>query len=88
MTEWHITVAKSARGDLKKVRKSYLNAQFMTIVSTLRQDPFTPTQSFEKLTPPAAGKYSRRLNSQHRIVYSVDKINHEIKILSAWSHYE
>ncbi|WP_125578897.1 Txe/YoeB family addiction module toxin, partial [Lapidilactobacillus mulanensis] len=69
-------------------RSIALNAQFMTIVSTLRQDPFTPTQSFEKLTPPAAGKYSRRLNSQHRIVYSVDKINHEIKILSAWSHYE
>lgn len=60
----------------------------MEIIDTLRINPYAQTQSFEKLTPPAAGKYSRRLNSQHRVVYIIDIPSHTVTILSAWSHYE
>ncbi|MFW2677928.1 Txe/YoeB family addiction module toxin, partial [Staphylococcus aureus] len=31
---------------------------------------------------------SRRINHQHRVVYTVDDRNKEVLILSAWSHYD
>ncbi|HEI8341226.1 TPA: type II toxin-antitoxin system YoeB family toxin, partial [Staphylococcus aureus] len=31
---------------------------------------------------------SRRINHQHRVVYTVDARNKEVLILSAWSHYD
>ena len=45
-------------------------------------------QSFEKLTPPAAGYYSRRINGQHRVVYTIDKVTKIVEIYSCWAHYE
>ena len=45
-------------------------------------------QSFEKLTPPAAGYYSRRINGQHRVVYTIDKATKIVEIYSCWAHYE
>ncbi|MFP4924543.1 Txe/YoeB family addiction module toxin, partial [Staphylococcus pseudintermedius] len=30
----------------------------------------------------------RRLNHQHRVVYTVDDEKREVYIFSAWSHYE
>lgn len=83
-------MVRSARGDLKKVRQSYLRDTFSEILATLKTNPFEESQSFEKLTPPAAGKYSRRLNGQHRVVYKVDKAKQVVTILSlsAWPHYK
>ena len=34
------------------------------------------------------GKYSRRINIQHRLVYDVDEDKKQIHIVSMWSHYE
>ncbi|AVK99298.1 Txe/YoeB family addiction module toxin [Pediococcus inopinatus] len=88
MTEWKVRAVKSARSDLKKAQNSYLRDSLRDIIETLKQNPYDPVQYFEKLTPPGQGKYSRRLNGQHRVVYSIDKNNHIVTILSAWSHYE
>lgn len=86
--ELTIKYKPSSRGDIRKVLKSPYRNSFMSILEVLKSGPYAPTQSFEKLTPPGTGKYSRRINSQHRVVYAIDKENHCVRILSAWSHYE
>ncbi len=62
--------------------------QFEEVIQALKEDPYMPTQSFEKLRPTHEGRYSRRLNRQHRVVYKVDEENKVVEIYSAWTHYE
>lgn len=83
-----VRIKNSAKADLKKIYRSNLKDQFMEIIDTLKNDPFEKTQSLEKLQPPSANLYSRRINSQHRVVYDIDKTNKTVLIYSAWTHYE
>lgn len=84
---YQVEIKNSAKSDLRKIKKSNLVDLFQKIITQLKTNPFAPNQSFEKLTPPAAGKYSRRLNGQHRVVYAVNKTEQHVTIYSAWSHY-
>jgi Txe/YoeB family toxin of Txe-Axe toxin-antitoxin module len=59
---WTVLVKNSAKADLRKLRDSGLRTRFETIVSTLRQDPYSPTDRFKKLQPLSAQRYSRRIN--------------------------
>ncbi|MHA8138562.1 Txe/YoeB family addiction module toxin [Lactobacillaceae bacterium Scapto_B20] len=86
--QWNVNIKSTAKGDLRKVMKSNLRDRFESIVNTLSINPFEPTQSFEKLTPPGNGLYSRRINGQHRVVYSIDNEHKTVDILSCWGHYE
>lgn len=88
MSEWRIKIKKSAKSDLKKVLESPLRSSFEDIVTVLQTDPYLAIQSFEKLTPPAAGYYSRRINGQHRLVYKIDNESKIVEIYSCWAHYE
>ncbi|WP_139008720.1 Txe/YoeB family addiction module toxin [Lactococcus lactis] len=91
MTEqelWTVEIKNSAKSDLKKLKQSNLKESFLEIVKQLKKNPFEPNQSLEKLQPPVAGKYSRRINSQHWVVYTVDKKSKRVMIYSAWTHYE
>lgn len=85
---WQVKIRNSAKADLKKLKHSNLKDSFNDIVTQLKEDPYKNNQGFEKLVPPIAKKYSRRLNIQHRVVYSVDDKNKTVNIWSAWSHYE
>ncbi|MGO3372169.1 type II toxin-antitoxin system YoeB family toxin, partial [Pseudolactococcus laudensis] len=38
--------------------------------------------------PKKEGRYSRRINHQHRVVYKVNEELKKVEIYSAWSHYE
>ncbi|HHB0467113.1 MULTISPECIES: Txe/YoeB family addiction module toxin [Staphylococcus] len=88
MTNYKIKIKNSAKIDLKKLKRSRLQDQFLQIIKILKDDPYQQSQSFEKLQPKHLGRYSRRINHQHRVVYTVDEENKEIFILAAWSHYE
>ncbi|WP_145243428.1 MULTISPECIES: Txe/YoeB family addiction module toxin [Staphylococcus] len=88
MTNYKIKIKNSAKIDLKKLKRSRLQDQFLQIIKILKDDPYQQSQSFEKLQPKHLGRYSRRINNQHRVVYTVDEENKEIFILAAWSHYE
>ena len=77
MSNYTVKIKNSAKSDLKKIKHSYL-----------KKDPYKITQSFEKLEPKYLERYSRRINHQHRVVYTVDDRNKEVLILSAWSHYD
>jgi Txe/YoeB family toxin of toxin-antitoxin system len=82
-----VVIKNSCKPDLKKLKRSGLRGSFEGIVRTLKDDPFAPTQGFEKLQPMSEGRYSRRINLQHRVVYKVDEQKKVVEIYSAWSHY-
>ena len=44
--------------------------------------------SFEKLVGNYISYYSRKINRQHRIVYSVIEEKNEIHIIRMWTHYD
>ncbi|GJF49879.1 Txe/YoeB family addiction module toxin [Staphylococcus argenteus] len=88
MSNYTVKIKKSAKSDFKKIKNSYLKKSFLKIVETLKNDPYKITQSFEKLEPKYLERYLRRINHQHRVVYTVDDRNKEVLILSAWSHYD
>ncbi|MBU9788563.1 Txe/YoeB family addiction module toxin [Lentilactobacillus sp. IMAU92037] len=85
---YQIRVKKGAKKGMKKIKGSPLESNFLQIIKTLRENPYEPIQSFEKLVPPAAGYYSRRINSQHRVVYRVDEENKTVIIYAVYTHYE
>ncbi|KFI44954.1 toxin-antitoxin system, toxin component, Txe/YoeB family [Bifidobacterium bohemicum] len=85
---YRVVIKNSAKSDLKKIKRSYLRQSFMQVVADLKSDPYQPTQSFEKLQPLSRGLYSRRINSQHRVVYGIDEDTQTVTIYAAWSHYE
>lgn len=88
MNNCSVEIANSANADLKKIKQSNLNTQFKKVVQTLKENPYLPKQSFEKLRPTHKGRYSRRLNRQHRVVYKVNEAEKIVEIYSAWTHYE
>ncbi|MDF7664502.1 Txe/YoeB family addiction module toxin [Bifidobacterium sp. ESL0763] len=85
---YRVVIKNSAKPDLKKLKRSNLKGSFMQIIADLKSDPYRPTQSFEKLQPTSRGLYSRRINSQHRVVYEIDDEARTVTIYAAWSHYE
>ncbi|OTO67763.1 MULTISPECIES: Txe/YoeB family addiction module toxin [unclassified Enterococcus] len=88
MSNYSVRIKNSAKADLKKIKQSNLVSQFEKVIQTLKEDPYLPTQSFEKLKPTREGRYSRRLNRQHRVVYRVNEEEKQVDIYSAWTHYE
>jgi len=78
---YQVKIKNSAKSDLKKIKQSHLILNFQAIIDQLKKDPYFPNQKMEKLVPPAAGKYSRRLNIHHRVVYSVEDQTKVVTIL-------
>lgn len=85
MTKYQVKFRKSFRDDLKKLKHSPLRKKFDEIVQNLSDNP---SDSFERLVPPENNYYSRRLNIQHRVVYSIDEEHKIVYIYSAGNHYE
>lgn len=88
MPKYQVKFRKSSRGDLKKLKHSPLRKKFDEIVQKLSDNPSDPSDSFERLVPPENNYYSRRLNIQHRVVYSIDEEYKIVYIYSAGNHYE
>ena len=52
------------------------------------EDPWRSPPPFEALVGDLRGAYSRRINIQHRLVYSVEADQQLLKVLRLWSHYD
>ena len=74
--------------DLKNLKSAHLEQKFKDIMEILKENPFQTPPPYEKLVGNLKDNYSRRLNIQHRVVYSVDNDAKEVIIWSAWTHYE
>ena len=52
------------------------------------EDPWRSPPPFAALVGDLRGAYSRRINIQYRLVYSVEADQQLLKVLRLWSHYD
>lgn len=87
--DWKVSAHKDViKKDKLLLEASDLDSDFDEVVAILKVNPFQRVRQMEKMNPKNKSIYSMRINSQHRVVYTVDKEKHTVKIWSAWSHYE
>ena len=83
---YNLTFSKGAQKDLELVKKSVLRGKVKELLEILEINPFQNPPPYEALKGNFKGLYSRRINGQHRLVYTVD--NFDVKVFSLWTHYE
>jgi len=85
---WRVVFSKAAQKDARKIARSHLRPRVEELLAILREDPYATPPRFEKLIGDLEGALSRRINSQHRLVYQVVDAERTVKILRMWTHYE
>ena len=58
------------------------------LLKILKSNPYQNPPPYEGLEGDLSGRYSRRINIKHRLVYEVDETTKTVKVLSMWSHYD
>ena len=79
---------KIALKDIEKIKTAGLSEKARKLIALIKVNPYTTPPSYEKLVGDLAGAYSRRINIQHRLVYSISEEDKIIKIIRMWTHYE
>ena len=85
---WILVYAKQAQKDAKKLTSSNLRNKAQALLDVLQVNPFQNPPPYEKLVGDLEGLYSRRINSQHRLVYEAIESENTVKIVRMWTHYE
>ena len=58
---YKIMPTKRAKKDAVKIARNKLKPKVDEIIATVKENPYKPTQDFEKLTQDFNGAYSRRI---------------------------
>lgn len=88
--KYKLEFSKTALSDIEKHKKSGDKAilkRIEKLLIELMKHPKTGTGQPERLKYNLQGLYSRRINSKHRLVYSIKEKIVTVYILSAHSHY-
>ncbi|MBK7146248.1 MAG: Txe/YoeB family addiction module toxin [Xanthomonadales bacterium] len=85
---WQVVFTKQAQKDARILASSGLKEKAQTLLAVLAKNPLQTPPPYEKLVGDLAGAYSRRINIQHRLVYQVLQVDHTVKVLRMWTHYE
>jgi Txe/YoeB family toxin of toxin-antitoxin system len=85
---FRVVFTKKAMKHLEIVKQSPYSRKVRELVAILQDNPYQTPPPFEKLAGDLTGKFSRRINEQHRLVYEVYEAECTVKIISIWSHYE
>lgn len=74
----------------KKSGNKIIQKRIVLLIEDIRKHPFSGIGKPEALKYELAGKWSRRINSEHRIIYQVinENIIDILEILSLKGHYE
>lgn len=86
--KWRLMHTKQAKKDANKLASSGLKRKAEELLAILEVDPFKYPPPYEVLVGDLTGACSRRINTQHRLVYQVLEEEHTVKILRMWTHYE
>lgn len=73
---------------IKSLKNNNLEDKIKDLLYILRENPYQNPPPYEKLTNNLKGKYSRRINIKHRLVYEILEEDKIVNILSIWTHYE
>lgn len=79
-----IKFSTAAIKDSKKLQQAGLAKKAKELLDIIRENP----PRYEKLVGDLKGKFSRRINIQHRIIYEVLEEEKIIKVYRMWTHYE
>lgn len=85
---WEIEFAKRAVKDVELIKQAGLKDAVLELLEVLKNNPFQNPPPYEKLVGDLEGAYSRRINIKHRLVYTLDKDRHCVRVLRLWTHYE
>lgn len=85
---YKVEISKAAIKDIQKLKAIGLSEKARKLVELLKENPYTTPPSYEKLVGDLNGMYSRRINIQHRMVYTVGEKEKRVRVLRMWSHYE
>ena len=87
---WRVVFGRQAQKDARKLASASpaLKQRATELIELLADDPWRSPPPFEALIGDLQGAYSRRINIQHRLVYSVEADGQLVKVLRLWSHYE
>ena len=80
-----IEFSKRAIKDLNLIKQAKLESKVGKLLQIIGSNPFQNPPPYEKLSG-YLNRYSRRINYQHRLVYTI--CDDTIKINSMWTHYE
>lgn len=82
-----VTFSPQAKEDFDHWLKTnkYIAKKIIQLIEVTKQDPFKGIGKPETLKHQLSGYWSRRINKEHRLVYSVSE--NTILILSAKGHY-
>ncbi|WP_026473671.1 Txe/YoeB family addiction module toxin [Alkaliflexus imshenetskii] len=81
---------KVAQADIEKHKKAGDKAvlkKIAKLLNELKENPTEGTGRLELMKYGLSGKFSRRINHKHRVVYSINEDIVTIHVLSLWGHY-
>ena len=83
-----IVFSKQSYKDYEKLKQyPTLLEKVKSLIELLKINPYTTPPTYEKLLG-FQEVYSRRINSQHRLVYEVRKDENVVVIIRMWTHNE
>ena len=87
---FEIYFTQKALKDIEKIKKSgnkKLLAKLEVLLDELEEHPYSGTGKPELLKNNYSGLWSRRLNLEHRLIYSVNGQTITVTLISAYGHY-
>lgn len=88
MSDWTLIYSRQAQKDAGKLASSGLKPKAQRLLELIAEGPFATPPRSEKLVGDLAGCYSRRINTQHRLVYEVLRDEGVVHILRMSTRYE
>jgi len=91
VTKYKLILSKEAQKHLKKHSTSgnkRLLSKIDALFGELQDHPETGTGKPERLKNNLAGFWSRRINKEHRLIYSIEEGIVKVNVVSAHGHYE
>lgn len=83
-----VKLSKRAMKDRDKLSGAGLLSKTKKLLDIVAGNPYQNPPPYEKLCGDFAQFYSRRINIQHRLVYTVHEVERIVAVRSMWSHYE
>ena len=81
---------KVAQADIEKHKKAgdkVVLKKIAKLLNELKENPTEGTGRLELMKYGLSGKFSRRINHKHRLVYSINEDIVTVHVLSLWDHY-
>lgn len=85
---WTLEFTKTALKDAVRLNRTGLWKKAEGLLAILAANPFQNPPPSEKLIGDLSGAYSRRINIQHRLVYTINEKEKSVRILRMWTHYD